>query len=156
MKLCFKFKPVLNELQLNIINELSFHTTALYNIANYDCINDKPQSYYDMNKKYSHNWHKNFLHSHTYQHCLKVLEKNWKSYFASIKDYKKNPSKYLGRNRSPKYKKKKKKKNEIIFTNLAIRFKDNTLMLSLSKSMQSTYGVKSLYFEVSDKLQSPC
>ena len=82
MKLCFKFKPVLNELQLNIINELSFHTTALYNIANYDCINDKPQSYYDMNKKYSHNWHKNFLHSHTYQHCLKVLEKNWKSYFA--------------------------------------------------------------------------
>ena len=74
MKLCFKFKPVLNELQLNIINELSFHTTALYNIANYDCINDKPQSYYDMNKKYSHNWHKDLLHSHTYQHCLKVLD----------------------------------------------------------------------------------
>ena len=154
MKLCFKFKPVLNELQLNIINELSFHTTALYNIANYDCINDKPQSYYDMNKKYSHNWHKNFLHSHTYQHCLKVLEKNWKSYFASIKDYKKNPSKYLGCPRSPKYKNNNDKKNEIIFTNLAIRFKDNTLMLSLSKSMQSTYGVKSLNFEVSDKLQS--
>ena len=33
MKLCFKFKPVLNELQLNIINELSFYITALYNIV---------------------------------------------------------------------------------------------------------------------------
>ena len=48
MKLSFKFKPVLNELQLNIINELSFHTTSLYNIANYDCVNIKPQSYFEM------------------------------------------------------------------------------------------------------------
>ena len=32
MKLAFKFKPKLNELQVNIINELSFHTTKLYNI----------------------------------------------------------------------------------------------------------------------------
>lgn len=154
MKLSFKFKPVFNELQLNIINELSFHTTSLYNIANYDCVNIKPQSYFNMNKKYNNNWHKDFLHSHTYQHCLKVLEKNWKSYFSAIKDYKKNPSKYLGCPRQPKYKNNNDRKNEIIFTNLAIRFKDNTLMLSLSKVMQSTYGVKSLNFEVSDKLQS--
>ena len=37
MKLSFKFKPKLTELQLNIIEELSFHTTKLYNIVNYDC-----------------------------------------------------------------------------------------------------------------------
>ena len=33
MKLSFKFKPKLNVQQLNIVNELSFHTTALYNIV---------------------------------------------------------------------------------------------------------------------------
>jgi len=37
MKLSFKYYPVLNELQTSIIEELSFHTTKLYNIANYEC-----------------------------------------------------------------------------------------------------------------------
>lgn len=154
MKLAFKFKPNLSELQLNIINELSFHTTKLYNIVNYDCLTYGAQSYYDMNTKYSHNWHKDFLHSHSYQQLLKVLEQNWKSYFASLKDYKKNPNKYLGCPRQPKYKNLNDRKNEIIFTNLAIRFSNNSLMLSLSKCMQKQFGVKSLNFEVSDKLQS--
>lgn len=154
MKLSFKFNPKLNNLQNNIINELSFHTTKLYNIANYDCLNSGVMKYTEMNNKYNHNWHKDFLHSHNYQHCLKVLEKNWKSYFNAIKDYKKNPKKYLGCPRLPKYKNLNDKKNEVIFTNLAIRFKNNLLMLSLSKSMQKEFGVKSLNFEVSDKLQS--
>lgn len=154
MKLSFKFNPKLNNLQNNIINELSFHTTKLYNIANYDCLNLGAMKYTEMNNKYNHNWHKDFLHSHNYQHCLKVLEKNWKSYFNSIKDYKKNPKKYLGCPRPPKYKNLNDKKNEVIFTNLAIRFKNNLLMLSLSKSMQKEFGVKSLNFEVSDKLQN--
>ena len=34
MKLSFKFNLKLNKLQNDIINELSFHTTKLYNIAN--------------------------------------------------------------------------------------------------------------------------
>ena len=154
MKLSFKFNLKLNKLQNDIINELSFHTTKLYNIANYDCLNFGVKKYTEMNDIYNHNWHKDFLHSHNYQHCLKVLEKNWKSYFNALKDYKKNPNKYLGCPRQPKYKNLNDKKNEVIFTNLAIRFKDNLLMLSLSKAMQKQFGVKSLNFEVSDKLQS--
>lgn len=154
MKLAFKFKPNLNNIQSSIIEELSYHTTKLYNIANYDNLELGVKSYVDMNKTYNSNWHKDFLHSHNYQHCLKVLEKNWKSYFKSIADYKKNPNKYLGMPKTPKYKNHNDRKNEIIYTKMAIRFKDNTLMLSLSKVMQSQFGVKSLNFEVSDKLQS--
>ena len=111
MKLSFKFNPKLNKLQTNIINELSFHTTKLYNVANYDCLNLGAMKYTEMNNKYNHNWHKDFLHSHNYQHCLKVLEKNWKSYFNAIKDYKKNPKKYLGCPKPPKYKNLNDKKN---------------------------------------------
>ena len=40
------------------------------------------------------------------QQTLKLLDKNWKSFFKSIKDWKKNPDKYLGRPRIPKYLKK--------------------------------------------------
>lgn len=154
MKLSFKFNPKLNNLQKSIIEELSFHTTKLYNIANYDNLNVGVKSYKEMNNYYNNNWHKDFLHSHNYQHCLKVLEKNWKSYFNALKDYKKNPKKYLGCPKQPKYKNLNDRKNEIIFTNLAIRFRDGLLMLSLSKTMQKEFGVKSLNFEVSDKLQS--
>ena len=38
------------------------------------------------------------------QGTLRILDKNWKSFFKAIKDWKKNPSKYLGRPKIPKYK----------------------------------------------------
>lgn len=46
------------------------------------------------------------LGSQCSQSTLRVLDKNWKSFFKGIKDYSKNPSKYLGRPKLPKYKKK--------------------------------------------------
>lgn len=154
MKLSFKFKPNLSVEQLNIIEELSFHTTKLYNIANYELRKNGFKSYVDMEKMFKSNWHCDFLHSHTRQQALKVLEQNWKSYFASIKDFRTNPHKYNGLPKPPKFKNMENRKNEIIFTNFAIRFKENTLMLSLSKAIQKMFKVESLNFEVSDKLQS--
>ena len=158
MKLSFKIRldDKKYSSQLKIVKELSFHTTKLYNIANYDCINDKVLNYYDMNKKYNNNWHKSFLHSHNYQHCLRGLAQNWKSYFKALADFKKNPNKYKSMPKPPKYKNLEKQKNEIIFTDLAIRFnsKDSLLKLSLSKEIKSMFEVESLNFVLSDKLQS--
>lgn len=154
MKLSFKFKPSFTVEQLSIIEELSYHTTKLYNIINYDLRENGFKSYVDIENDYKSNWHCDFLHSHTRQHCFKMIEQNWKSYFASIKDYKENPHKYKGLPKPPKFKNMEDKRNEIVFTNLAIRFKENTLMLSLSKAIQKSFEVESLNFEVSNKLQS--
>ena len=52
MKLSFKFKSKLTELQLNIIEELSFHTTKLYNIVNYDCRENGFKSYCERFEDY--------------------------------------------------------------------------------------------------------
>lgn len=76
MKLSFKFYPTLTQLQLDIIEELSYHMTKLYNIANYDCITNGVKSYNDMEKFHKASWHRNILHSHNYQQCLKVSEQN--------------------------------------------------------------------------------
>ncbi|SFD14986.1 RNA-guided endonuclease InsQ/TnpB family protein [Clostridium uliginosum] len=154
MKLSFKFKPSFTVEQLSIIEELSYHTTKLYNIINYDLREKGFKSYVDIENAYKSNWHCDFLHSHTRQHCFKLLEQNWKSYFASIKGYKENPHKYKGLPKPPNFKNMEDKKNEIIFTNLAIRFKKNILMLSLSKAIKKLFEVDSLNFEVSNKLQS--
>ena len=37
------------------------------------------------------------------QATLRKLDKNWKSFFVAIKDYNKNPAKYMGRPKLPKY-----------------------------------------------------
>lgn len=148
MKVSFKYYPKLNQLQQNIIEELSYHTTKLYNIANYENRENGFKNYYETEKLYKQNYHTQFLHSHTYQWCLKMLEQDWKSYFASIKDYKKNPNKYLGLPKPPKFKNTNNKKNEIIFTTAGIRYKNGTLKLSLSKAIQDKFQVQSLNFDM--------
>ena len=42
------------------------------------------------------------------QQILRLLDKNWVSFFKSIKDWKKNPNKYTGRPKLPKYREKQK------------------------------------------------
>ena len=153
MKLSCKLHLKLNAMQLAIINELSYHTTKLYNIANYECKENGFMSYYDMNDFFKSNWHKDFLHSHTYQQLLKVLEKDWKSFFKASEDYKKNPHKYKGIPASPRYRNHDRRKNQVIFTNLAIRTKGSFLKLSLSKTMQLLFNVQSLDLELPLKAQ---
>ena len=148
MKVSFKYYAKLVQLQQEIIEELSYHTTKLYNIANYENRENGFKNYYETEKLYKQNYHTQFLHSHTYQWCLKMLEQDWKSYFTSIKDYKKNPNKYLGLPKPPKFKNTNNKKNEIIFTTAGIRYKDGVLKLSLSKVIQDKFQVQSLNFDM--------
>lgn len=50
------------------------------------------------------------------QQILKVLDRNWKSFFISIRDWKKHPSKYTGQPNLPKYLDKSKGRNNLIYT----------------------------------------
>ncbi|AEB77230.1 transposase [Clostridium botulinum] len=56
------------------------------------------------------------LMSQVSQQTLKLLDKNWISFFESIKDWSKHKEKYNGRPKLPKYKKKN-GKNILVFTN---------------------------------------
>ena len=155
MKQTFKLYYNFNKTQLKIIEELSYHTTKLYNIVNY---NMRPLNYksYKVNEKnYKSNFHSQYLASHNYQQCLKLLEQNWKSYFAARDEYKKNPKKFTGKPEQPGFKHAEKNKNEIIFTENLIQgvrtgkvLKNGNLRLSLSKKMKNKYGVKSLNFNM--------
>ncbi len=49
------------------------------------------------------------------QSVMKVVFQNWKSFYASLKDYKVNPTKYKAQPRIPKYSRSKEK--QVIFTN---------------------------------------
>lgn len=58
------------------------------------------------------------------QQVIKLLDKNWVSFFQSIRDWKKNPSKYLGKPSLPKYKHKTKGRGVLIYTIQAISKKE--------------------------------
>ena len=155
MKQVFKLYYNFNKTQLKIIEELSYNTTKLYNIVNYD-IRSFGYGFYKANaKNYKNNLHSQYLTAHNYNQCLRVLEQNWQSFFGGIKEWKVNPKKFTGKPRRPGFKHAEKNKNEIIFTDNVIQgvrtgkvLKNGKLKLSLSKKMQNKYGVKSLNFNM--------
>jgi putative transposase len=70
------------------------------------------------------------------QQILKVLDKNWKSFFVSIRDWKKLPSKYTGQPSLPKYLDKSKGRNNLIYTIQSIskpKLKQGIVQLSGTK-----------------------
>ena len=122
------------------IDELSFFSKNLYNYANYII----RQEFIKNGNYLNYNYIQKLLQSHeTYkalpskvsQQILMMLDKNWKSFFKSIADWKVNKNKYLGRPKLPKYKHKVYGRNILIYTIQAVssKYLKNNL-ISLSKT----------------------
>lgn len=71
------------------------------------------------------------LPSNVYQECIKFLLKDWKSFFAALKIYQKNPSKFIGRPKLPKYKKKD-GRHFVSYTWVGVRQKGNKVYFTSS------------------------
>lgn len=100
-----------NHPKFKVIDQQCFHSKNLYNEANYEIrqrfIKDREYiPYKDMNFEFKTHENYKLTFSQPANCTLRVLDKNWKSYFRAIKDWKKNPSKYLGMPKLPKYLKK--------------------------------------------------
>lgn len=104
-----------NHVSYFTLDRLSHLSNNLYNQANFIVRqnfihNNQYLNYYAIDKLFrkhhylQDNW--NQLPSQAKQQVIKLLDKNWKSFFKSIKDYNKNKSKYLGRPKLPKYRSK--------------------------------------------------
>jgi len=113
-----------------ILEELTYKSKNLYNYANYLI----RQHFFETGKllrefelttqlaKDNQVDYRDMPTAQSAQQTIKLLFKNWKSFFKAIKDYKKNPSKYKGRPKLPKYKDKK-GHNIVVFTNQNCKIK---------------------------------
>lgn len=113
----------------NKLDEYCFKSKNLYNKANYVLRhlffeNKKIYSCSQMDKEFKQ-WeeYKNMM-SQVSQQTLKLLEKNWKSYFNAIKEYKKKPEEFTGKPKIPKYKDKN-GRYIVKFTNQNCKLKNN-------------------------------
>ena len=91
------------------IDDYCFRSKNLYNYANYvirqEFINNGNWiRHYEMCKLLKDSEPYKELGSNVGQSTLKILDKAWKSFFHSIDEWSKNPSKFLGRPKIPKYK----------------------------------------------------
>jgi len=116
---------------------ICFKAKNLYNYANYiirqEFINNGKWIRYNALDKLLKN-HETYkeLPAQTAQQILKLLDRSWKSFFKAIKDWSKNKSKYLGRPKLPKYKKKD-GRSVTIFTNQQCRIKSGYLTFPKTK-----------------------
>lgn len=122
------------------IDALAFKSKNLYNRANYEIRQhvfktgqiisynemasrmQSEQSYCDLPRKVS-------------QQVLRCLDRNWKAWKEATKYYEKNPSKFLGKPKPPKYKDKEKGRNILVYTIQAISSKE--LKIRMDKTFRN-------------------
>lgn len=119
------------------IDDLCFKSKNLYNYSNYII----KQEFITNRKWIRYNQlfqvvkeSKDYLDigSNVGQAILKVLDRNWKSFFNSIKQWKKNNNDYLGRPKLPKYLNKN-GRFVLIIDNIKFRIVNNYIYFSWSK-----------------------
>lgn len=102
----------INNPYYKILDEFCFKSKNLYNFANYHVRkrfieNNEWLKYNEMDKLFKQKNmdidYRSMPISHSAQQCLRLLEKNWKSFFKSIKDWSKHKDQYTGRPKLPKY-----------------------------------------------------
>jgi len=114
--------------------DLSYASKNLYNCATFIMRqnfikNHKIINYGMMDKIIKRDYPEVYkgLPAQSSQQVLRLVEKNWKSFFKSNQEYKKSPDKFKGRPKLPKYKDKEKGLNIVIFTNQQCKLRDNQI-----------------------------
>ena len=134
MRLVYSFKiKYIDELREQMLLSNNLYNQANYMIKEYYKETGKYLSYTEVElkcktqEKHFNNYRK--IHkAQCAQQILKTLDQNWRSFFKSIKDYKKNTSIYKGCPKPPRYKEKG-AYNQLIFTNQSCHIKENKIYL---------------------------
>ncbi len=114
-----------NDVRFDVIDGVAFTSKNLYNAANYEL----RQSYIHHGVYLSYETLYHFMKSQeaykalpakVAQQVLKLLDKNWKSYFAACLAWNQDKSKFLGHPKLPQYKDKQKGRNVLVFTIQAV------------------------------------
>ena len=124
-----------NNFFYDMLCDFTHKAKNLYNHANFlvreELIrNNKWLRYGDLDKRLkadvAFDDYKQMPTAQSVQQTLRLLEKDWKSFFKAIKDWSAHQEKYLGRPKLPKYKPKD-GKHILILTNQNVKLKDGVL-----------------------------
>lgn len=117
------------------VDDYCFRSKNLYNLANYIVRQEFIKNniwirHTDLDKMLQQTDCYKQLGSQASQKTLQLLDKNWKSFFKSIKDWSKNKDKYLGKPKMPKYKDKESGRFILMLKNIQCKIEDGYLTFS--------------------------
>lgn len=119
----------------SLLDNFCFKSKNLYNFANYQirqkfCSENKYITCNQMDKLLKQEGmdydYRNMPIAQSAQQTLRLLDKNWKSFFKAIKDWSKHKEKYTGRPKLPNYLPKN-GRYSLILTNMNCKLKDNQI-----------------------------
>ncbi|MCE7749325.1 MAG: IS200/IS605 family element transposase accessory protein TnpB [Candidatus Heimdallarchaeota archaeon] len=115
------------------LSRLCHQTKNLYNRANFLIKEQNKEkrnfpSFNDLDRTLKGEECYKILPAHTAQHTLKLLTRNWKAFFQAMKEWKKNPKKFLSKPCSPHFKRPK-AETVAIFSNQQVRIVNGWLKL---------------------------
>jgi putative transposase len=110
-----------NDPRFASIDAAAFASKNLYNAANYlirqsFIHEDAYLNYYEMQRRMKDREAYQALPAKVAQQVLMALDHNWQSFFAALEAWRKDPSKFLGRPKAPRYKDKRRGRNLLVYT----------------------------------------
>lgn len=136
MKLVEKHKIYKSHLAYSKLDHMSRKANNLYNqcvylAKNSENLSEDLKNLYEVMKSFpdEHDNYRSFGYAACAQQILRLFHQNLRDYFASIKDYKKNPAKYAGIPRFPKFRKSS-DRFQVIFTNQAAKLTDKVINIA--------------------------
>ena len=147
MKLAEKHKIYKSHPSYSTLDEMSRKANNLYNQCVYlakhsDNLLEDLKNLDKIMKSFPDEYdnYRSFGHSACAQQILRLFQQNLRSYFASINDYKKNPTKYTGRPCFPKFRKSG-ERFQVIFTNQTAKLIGQTINIA-SKTFENKLVIK--------------
>ena len=147
MKLVEKHKIYKSHPSYSKLDEMSRKANNLYNQCVYfakhsDNLSEDLKNLDKVMKSFpdEHDNYRSFGHAKSAQQVLRLFQQNLISYFAAIKDYAKNSTKYNGRPCFPKFRKSG-ERFQVSFTNQSTRLIDNVINIA-PKTFENKLSIK--------------
>ena len=147
MKLVEKHKIYKSHPSYSKLDEMSRKANNLYNQCVYfakhsDNLSEDLKNLDKIMKSFSDEYdnYRSLGYVRCAQQVLRLFQQNLRSYFASIKDYKKNPAKYTGRPRFLKFRKSG-ERFQVIFTNQSVKLDDQVVSIA-PRTFENTLSIK--------------
>lgn len=147
MKLVEKHKIYQSHPAYSKLDHMSRKSNNLYNQCVYLAKNSKnlAEDLKNLDKTMKsfpdeHDNYRSFGYAACAQQILRLFQQNLRSYFASVKDYKKNPAKYTGIPKFPKFRKSG-DRFHVIFTNQSVKL-DNRIVNIASRTFENKLSIK--------------
>ena len=147
MKLVEKHKIYQSHPTYSKLDDMSRKSNNLYNqciylAKNSENLSDDLKNLDKVMKSFpdEHDNYRSLGYASCAQQTIRLFHQNLRSYFASVKDYKKHPDKYTGRPRFPKFRKSG-ERFQVIFTNQSAKLTGNVINIA-SKTFENNLIIR--------------